>query len=157
EYQSAWVYVPILTAAMVFYNCSSFFGSIYTVVKKSSYSLYTSLIGAVLNVALNYILLVTYRDAYGAAIATLVCYVAVFVIRAISVRKFIDFDTSPLKTFLNSVLIIAQVAVVTLRPKFWFVGGILFALVIIALNVKPFIILALNILKKLAARRRHSA
>ena len=153
EYQSAWVYVPILTAAMVFYNCSSFFGSIYTVVKKSTYSLYTSLAGAILNVALNYFLLTTYKDAYGAAVATLVCYIAVFVIRAISVRKFIDFDTAPIITTLNSVLIIGQVAVVTLRPKFWFIYGILFALAIIALNVKPFILLALDILKKLKNRR----
>ncbi|MBQ1226207.1 MAG: hypothetical protein IIX75_03885, partial [Clostridia bacterium] len=76
------------------------------------------------------------------------------VIRAISVRKFIDFDTAPFITTLNSVLIIGQVAVVTIRPKFWFIYGILFALVIIALNVKPFIILALNLLKKLKNRRK---
>ena len=56
-------------------------------------------------------------------------------------------------TPLNSVLIIGQVAVVTLRPKFWFIYGILFALAIIALNVKPFILLALDILKKLKNRR----
>ncbi len=152
EFYSAWVYVPILTAAMVFYNFSSFFGSIYTVVRKSTYSLFTSLFGALLNIGLNFAFLTMRKDAYGAALATLICYIAVFIVRAISIRKFIDFDVAPLKTTLNSVLILGQVAVVTFRPRLWAVWGILLCLVIILVNVKPFVIFGLDILKKLIAR-----
>lgn len=90
-YFSAWRYVPILCSAMLFCSLTSFMGSIYTVTKKSEMSLFTALLGAVINILLNLVLIPSPLGMYGAAIATLASYVSVFILRTVNVRRMMPF------------------------------------------------------------------
>ena len=49
SYGEAWINIPVLTLAMVFFNLVSFLGSLYVAEKKSLYSFFTSMAGAVMD------------------------------------------------------------------------------------------------------------
>lgn len=112
-FRSAWVLVPILTVATVFTALDTFLGSAYFTVRKTSMSLYTSLLGAVVNIILNLLLIDKY-GAMGASVATLISYFVVFMVRAVTMKRFIPFKLYPVKTTFNTVLICATAIVVTL-------------------------------------------
>lgn len=116
SYFAAWVFIPILSAATVFTALDTFLGSAYFTVKKTGMSFWTSLIGAVLNIALNIILIPSkgpFGGAIGASIATFVSYFAVFIIRALTMKKFIPFKMYPVKLILNTFFITAIAAAMT--------------------------------------------
>lgn len=116
SYFAAWTFIPILSAATVFTALDTFLGSAYFTVKRTGMSLSTSLVGAVLNIALNILLIPSdgiLGGAIGASIATYVSYFAVFVIRAVTMKKFIPFNMYPIRLTLNTILITAIAAVMT--------------------------------------------
>lgn len=116
SYFSAWIYIPILSVATVFTALDTFLGSAYFTVKRTGMSFWTSFIGAVLNVALNIILIPSdsvIGGAVGASIATLISYFAVFVIRAVTMHKFIPFKMYPVRLLLNTVMITAIAVIMT--------------------------------------------
>ena len=113
SYFSAWVYIPILSAATVFTSLDTFLGSAYFTVKKTGMSFWTALIGAVVNIALNIILIPSY-GAIGASIATYASYFIVFVVRAVTMHRFIPFRMYPVRLIINTVLINAIAVVMTL-------------------------------------------
>lgn len=131
-FREAWIFVPILTVATVFTAFDTFLGSAYFTVKKTGMSFYTSLIGAVLNIILNFLLIPPY-GAMGASAATLVSYFAVFIIRAVTMKKFINFNLYPIKTAVNTLLLGGVALVVTLwgRSIYGMIGG--FALMMASL------------------------
>lgn len=106
-YYSAWEYIPVLVGATVFSTLVSFVGSVYFVEKKSLLSMFTALTGAVINVILNFIMIPDH-GAMGAAVATLISYLAVYVVRVIDTKRYIKFNTHTLLLLLNSTLIFAQ-------------------------------------------------
>ncbi len=112
-YHSAWIFVPILTVATVFSSFDTFLGSAYFTVKKTYMSLLTSLVGAVLNIILNFIMIPTW-GAMGASIATFASYFAVFVIRAATMKRFIPFKLYPMRVIINSLMLFSTAAVMTL-------------------------------------------
>ncbi len=112
SYFSAWVFIPILSAATVFTALDTFLGSAYFTVKKTGMSFWTSLIGAVVNIALNVMLIPPY-GAVGASIATYASYFIVFVIRAVTMHRFIPFKMYPVRLIINTVLITSIAVVMT--------------------------------------------
>ena len=112
SYFSAWIFIPILSAATVFTSLDTFLGSAYFTVKKTGMSFWTALIGAVVNIALNVILIPPY-GAMGASVATYASYFIVFVIRAVTMQRFIPFKMYPMKLVVNTVLITAISVVMT--------------------------------------------
>ncbi len=112
SYFSAWVYIPILSAATVFTALDTFLGSAYFTVKKTGMSFWTSLVGAALNIVLNIILIPAY-GALGASIATYISYFIVFIVRALTMHRFIPFKMYPVRIIFNTVIITAISAVMT--------------------------------------------
>ncbi|MBP3375947.1 MAG: polysaccharide biosynthesis C-terminal domain-containing protein [Clostridia bacterium] len=112
SYFSAWVYIPILSAATVFTSLDTFLGSAYFTVKKTGMSFWTALIGAVVNIALNIILIPSY-GAIGASVATYISYFIVFIIRAVTMHKFIPFRMYPVRLIINTVMITAIAVIMT--------------------------------------------
>ncbi len=155
DFRDAWIYIPVLTVAMVFFNLVSFLGSLYIAEKKSMYSLLTSLAGAVVNVVLNLLLIPTKLGALGAAIATLASFVVSYILRAISVGKIMPFNLHIGKTVLNTVILLAQTAVIMLGFPGWIaVEGVLLIL-LIALNLRPLLsMLKLLLGDRLPARKK---
>ena len=116
SYFSAWIYIPILSAATVYTALDTFLGSAYFTVKRTGMSFWTSFIGALLNVALNVILIPSdsiIGGAVGASIATMISYFTVFVIRAVTMRKFIPFRMYPVRLIINTLMITAIAVIMT--------------------------------------------
>lgn len=88
EYYSAWKYSPFLIIGLLFQTLSDFVGTSYFVEKDMKSNLLSSTIGAVTNIALNFCL-IPFIGANGAAIATCISYIVIFVFRVINTRKYL--------------------------------------------------------------------
>lgn len=112
--------------------------------------------GAVLNVVLNFILIPIYGP-YGAAIATAVSFVAVFVIRVINTKKFVNIKINYL-TFIPSVLLLVAAACVMIFEAGgqWASFGIALALSagVILINIKSLIGIVPLVLKRFFKKRK---
>ncbi len=122
SYAGSWVYIPVLTAAAVASALTMFMGSVYMVKKKTRLSFLTSMFGALANLALNFSLIPP-LGAQGAAIATLLSYLLVFVIRTVTVQKYIRFKVDYLKLSANALLLAGICAVTVAAVPFWWAFG----------------------------------
>ena len=131
NYYEAWRYIPLLVVAMVFTCMVNFLGSIYMLEKKSARSLITAAISAVINVVLN-IWWIPLFGVNGAAAATLVCYLVVFVIRLWDTRKYIRIHWNFVQLVLCTVILLVQTALLLLEVPMWLLWeAVLFVAVVL--------------------------
>ncbi len=156
SFEDAWVYIPMLTFATVFTALCTFLGSVYFASQRTMGSMLTALVGAVLNVALNLLLIPRY-GAMGASIATFASYFAVCILRLVTVRTLIPFKQEWGRGAVNTLLLGALTVVVTLSERLAapialvYGGAAVILAVMILFNAKPIIELlrdAKNLLKK---------
>ncbi len=88
EFFEAWRFVPPLLLSVVFNAMALFIGSIFTAVKDTKALSVSTLVGAAVNTVCNFIL-IYFWGAYGAALATMIGYGVVLIIRHILLRKYI--------------------------------------------------------------------
>lgn len=155
-YFEAWTFVPVLIMATIFACFSTFMTSIYMVEKRGGLNLATMSAGAVANVVLN-LLLIPKMGAQGAAVATFVSYVIVFGLRAVNTRKFININISPIQLIINVSLMGAMsYAMIADLPRNVLIS-IVITMVIMAVNVKPLLGFANQLLKGILNRKRGKA
>ncbi len=146
SYYESWRYIPVLTLAMVYSSLVTFMGSVYMVRKKSVYSFLTAAVGAVINIALN-LVLIPHWSAMGAAVATFVSYFVVMIIRSIDTRRLVRFKLGiPLLVF-NTIAVAVQGAIMIAEPDWWIPAQlILFAAVLVVngKNILHTVLLALR-------------
>lgn len=107
EFQSAYLYVPVLLGAVIFQSFDNFLASIYEAARKTTHSMTSSAIGAFSNIVLNVILINTI-GIMGAAIATLISYIIVFVYRIADTKKYLYMKIYWLKIGVNLALLAAM-------------------------------------------------
>ncbi len=154
SYYSAWEYVPILVAATVFSTLVSFVGSVYFVEKKSLFSMLTAFTGALINIILNFILIPDH-GAMGAAVATFISYLAVYIVRVVDTKRYIRFNTHTVLLLINCALIAAQALVMYSGARYYMLIQLVFVALLGIINakglletVKEFIGLFLSVIKK---------
>lgn len=138
SYYGAWEYMPTLIIATVFSALATFMGSVYLVEKKSVLSFLTTLTGAVINMGLSWAL-APYAGVQGVAFATIMSYLAVFIIRIVNARRYVSFGVHPLQLTVNTALISAQSVLMICEVPGWIFWQIGFMAVILAFNGKPII------------------
>ncbi len=143
DYYSAWKFIPVLSAAMVFSAFANFMSSVYVVEKRSKNSFLTSMLGAVLNIVLNLLLIPSSLGVQGAAIATFASYFAVFIVRALNVRKYIPFKLYLPQVALNTVVVILQSIFMVLSLPFNIPVQAVCIILLLIINYK-FIIVFVN-------------
>ena len=153
EYFSAYAYVPLLCCAMVFSSFSTFMGSSFLVFKKSRLSFITSMIGAITNIILNFILIRKY-EIYGAAVATFASYFIVFIIRAIMSKKLVDFNMYPVQTVVGTAIIVLQTVCTYFEPKYLFVINIVAVVATVAIYFKTFYSVISKVMKSFLSKRK---
>ena len=117
EYKTAWVYSPFLIIAFFAGALGNFWGSFYIATKNMKKYLYSAIIGAIVNVCLNF-LLIEQIGAIGAAIATMLCYIIVFIIRAKGLEQLVHLKLFNLELLSISIcLIIGLIA--SYLPNRW--------------------------------------
>lgn len=90
NYFSAWKYIPFLTIGCVYLTLGTFIATSYTVHKDSFGYLFSGMFGAIFNIVLNFAL-IPIIQVYGAALATCVSYILVFLFRMVHTRKYIKY------------------------------------------------------------------
>lgn len=137
EFYDSWKYVPLLSVAMVFTAFASFTGTVYTLNKKSVMSFLTAFIGASSNVILNLALIPT-LGVQGAAIATVASYLLVFIVRCISVKRYIPFKLHSLHIAINTIILLIQAVVILKEVPYWIGIEAVCIIAMLALNFKFF-------------------
>lgn len=104
-YYSAWRYTPFLIVGFVFLTLGTFLSSYYTVNKDSKGFLFSGLTGAVANVILN-ALLIPILGVTGAALATCLSYILVFVYRIFDTKKYIQIQFGQAQQWISCCVLI---------------------------------------------------
>lgn len=106
DFISAWKFVPLLSVSTLINCYATFAGVVYIINKKSFRSFFTTFVGALTNLILNYIL-IRYIGLYGVAIGTLIGYLVVMIIR------FIDYKESfNINLFSNKFLLLQLIVII---------------------------------------------
>lgn len=157
NYYDSWQYVPILIISTVFSCLVNFMASVYMAERKSVMSFVTAMSGAVTNIVLNF-LLIPKIGPNGAAIATVISFIVVFIFRAINTRKYIQFNLNIVKVVANTVILIAQSAVLILAP--WgtndYIIEVILTLIMLILNGRPIFEMVAMLLSKYLKKRKRS-
>ena len=153
EYFSAYAYVPLLCCAMVFSSFSTFMGSSFLVFKKSRLSFVTSMIGAITNIILNFILIPKY-EIYGAAVATFASYFIVFVIRAFMSKRLVDFNMYTVRTLVGTAIIVLQTVCTYFEPKYLVVINVAAVIATVVIYFKTFYSVITKVLKTFLSKRK---
>lgn len=135
-YYLSWKYIPFLSMATTFSCLVTFLGSVYMVEKKSMLTLSTTVVGAVVNVALTFILIHKF-GVNGAAFATFISYLTVFLLRAVNIRNFITIKWNAPKFILNIFIVLCQSFIMIYEIKYWLIYEIIFVSVMMAINFAP--------------------
>ena len=147
SYFSAWTFMPVLLIATVFSSLVTFIGTIYTVKKKTTMSLLTAALGAILNIVLN-LAMIPHLGAQGAGIATAISYFAVFAFRAIHSKSFMPFDLKIHKIAINTVIVLVQIVFMVLGLPYNVFVQILMLLALFAVNGATIVSAFTKLLKK---------
>ena len=159
DYYASWYYEPILVIATTFSNLVNFYASIYMAEKKSVLSMLTAGTGAVTNIVLN-LILIPMMGPYGAAIATAISFILVFVIRVFNTKKFVNIKIDYVRFILSFLLMVASVCVMQFEVgEEWGSFGISLALTfaIIIINFGAVIDIVKLLLDKFMKKRGQSA
>ncbi len=143
----AWKYTPFLLIGCIYFTLGLFMATSYTVHKDSKGYLLSSMIGAFINIALNFIL-IPQIGAYGAAIATCVSYVIYFFFVLLHTRKYMRYEIINREFLLGNILLVLASIVMFFIEK----RGIIFQfiIVLIALYVyKNFLTGLIRMVKKI--------
>ena len=149
DYYDSWHYVPILVIATTFSCLVNFYASVYMAEKKSTLSMLTAGAGAVVNIVLN-LILIPVLGPYGAAIATAISFVCVFIIRVFNTRQFVEIKINSASFFPSVALMLAECVIMIVSPfGEWGTFGVCAAimLIIVLVNykaVKDIIVLLLG-------------
>lgn len=130
----AWKYASLLILAMLFSGLSGFWSAIFNAIKRNEIIAKTTLLSGGINCILNMILIPPF-GAMGAAGATLIAFYAVWLMRYILARKYIDCKTNVVKHHVMYILLMLQILFEHLSEHFYF-GQIIICVVIFGLNYK---------------------
>jgi len=111
----AWVFTVPLLVGFFFMSLGTFMSTSYTVNKDSRGFLFSGTAGAVANVALNLALIPRF-GTMGAAIATCVSYVIVFLYRVFDVRKYITIEVFTVRHVVGATILAAMSVLSVLAP-----------------------------------------
>lgn len=133
-YFRAWEYIPFLVIATVFSTFVAFLNSVYMVEKASGLSLLTMMAGAVTNLILNALFIPAFGPN-GAALATFLSYLLVFLLRVFSTRRFVKIDYAPLRLVASTAMLLAMAILMVSQVKLWPVWNGLLLLGISVINL----------------------
>jgi O-antigen/teichoic acid export membrane protein len=133
DFYYAWSYAVILIIAAIFQSLGSFVGTIYTSAMKPKAIFSTTLIGALINTILNFLLIPKFA-AYGAAIATLIGYLSILFIRIIDSKKYLPMEVPIIRDVTNFSILFVQGLCCCLQVPYWKYISVVAFLCLIVIN-----------------------
>ena len=107
EFYAAWQYAPFLTISIVFGALAGYVGGVLAAVKDSKEFARSSVVGAVVNIALN-ILTVPFIGALGAAVATFVSYWVTWFMRVQKLKSYMRIRINIIRDYVSYALLVLQ-------------------------------------------------
>lgn len=151
EYRIGWTFIPILAIGAGFSCISSFQNSVYTLEKKTFQSFLSTAFSALLNIILNYVFIhpkLLNMGGNGAALATLISYLFLFLYRAVDCRRFMPIHWNKRRLFVTVVLVSGQAALMLLEPPLWLVWQLVLFGMVFLLNCKELLLGAKKLLHR---------
>lgn len=120
DFYQAWINVPVLLYAVTFQIMSGFLGTIYTTSKKTKMVFVSTVIAALSNIVLN-IIFIPLFGGLGAAWATCISYVIVWMIRVVDSQKIMKLSVNWGKEIICNAILLIQVCVACTdsSKEFW--------------------------------------
>ncbi len=132
EFYAAWSFAAVLTFAVLFQAMGGFLGIVYAAAMQTKQIFLTTVIGAVTNMILN-VMLIPFYGAMGAALATLVSYFLVWMIRLIASHKILPMQIRWGRVTFSYVCILLQIWITISQKQWWLFGScLLFGFVTLA-------------------------
>lgn len=147
EYSIVYIYTPVLIIAAIFTALNQFLGGIYSATKHTKNSFWTSFATCVINLFLNY-LMIPVIGIHGAAIATVLSYYFCFWARIIDARYYVPFRFSPVRSFINTGILVVMSIIVIKAPALWGLWLFLLFGATAAYNFKPMMATVKKVLKR---------
>lgn len=107
EFYAAWQYAPFLTISIVFGALAGYVGGVLAAVKDSKEFARSSVVGAVVNIALN-LLAVPFIGALGAAAATLFSYWVTWFMRMQKLKSYMKIRINITRDYVSYALLVLQ-------------------------------------------------
>lgn len=117
EYEAAWIYSPFLIVSFFADALATFWGSFYIATKSMNKYLHSAMIGAIVNIILNF-WLIRQIGALGAAIATMICYIIVFIVRAKGMESIVNVKMIN-KELLSILICLCIGLIISYLPDLW--------------------------------------
>ena len=152
EFFVAWKFVPPLLIGFGFMTIGTFLSSAYTVYKDSKGFLISGSIGAIVNIALNF-LLIPLIDTMGAAIATCLSYIAVFIYRWRDTKKYMVIKKPGKSVFLCMLCVLMMSLLVYIQSQVILFFEIILFISVILINRKLFVLVG-SYFKTLILKRK---
>lgn len=111
DFFEAWEYTPFLVMSAAVSGVAGFTAGVYSATKKNINVTITTLVGAIVNIILNYFL-IPRIGIMGAAIATYISWIVIVIYRLYDISKFSDFTVDK-KLFLYLTLLFIQCIFIT--------------------------------------------
>ena len=131
DFYEAWKFVPPLLISVVFNAMALFIGSIFTAVKDTKTLSASTIIGAVVNIVCN-VIFIKLCGSYGAALATLLGYAVVMIMRHVILRKHVILHINWFRDITVYFVLIIQMVI-----SMWGINAILWQLI-------PFMIIMIS-------------
>lgn len=112
----AWYYVPFLLVGTAFLGISNYYGAIYAAAKANLLEIKSTLICAISNIILNFVL-IPRSGIMGAVLATSLSYIIVVIVRIIDTKKIMTIKPGILDLILSSGLLMLEVYYTMLEQK----------------------------------------
>lgn len=147
NFYSSWLYVPFLLIGTSFITLGSFISNEYTVHKDSMGHLKASSIGAIVNLIMNFFLIPFIR-IYGAAIATCISYIIVYLFISIDTRKYLKVKIIDKTKFLLLIILFTSMIVVYINNYLSYIINAVLMLITFLITRNVWIGIIQNLLKK---------
>ncbi len=108
DYYSAWKYIPFVLLSVIYTSFSGFFGQFYIVAKLTKGIFVTTVIGAIVNVILNF-LFIPLLGLNGTAISSMCAFFIMWIIRISQTKKFIQININKKLILISHVIIFLQI------------------------------------------------
>lgn len=142
-FYESWKYIPFLLLGVVFSSFSGFLGTNYIAAKKTGGVFKTSLIGGLINIILN-IILIPLLGINGAALATMVSFFIVWILRIKDTKQFVTIKINKFKLFFVHLIIFMQIFILYSNFKYNFSIMLSLFVLLIIINIKDFKLIFIN-------------
>ena len=133
DFFKAWESTTVLLFAYLFNFLAGILGTVYTSAKKTSFIFTSTIVGAVVNIVLN-IILIRRWGIIGAAVATMISYICVWLLRVINVRNILEFNLHLRVNIVSYLLVTLEIWLVLRNSVLGFVIASVIVLVVLTIN-----------------------